>query len=212
MKRNKKVTYTLFTISFLGISILSGFLVASSIFKPTIEYSATYPNYTLDELSKVADNIVYGKVEARGETVSEKIYLPKTNNELISNSSEQSSYNLDFTKQEEVTYVEDLYTDISVKIITPIKMDGKIAGAGYRMTMEEQTILYKEEGGETENLRIVPDGGELNEGDEVILFTNHVGKSWGPQSVLKVIDGAVYDKNGTKYNVEELISRLNDDI
>ncbi|WP_440116636.1 hypothetical protein [Paenibacillus sp. QZ-Y1] len=206
-KKFKQVAYIISIISFLGVCSSLGWYFSNYMSKPTIEYSATYPDYSLSELAAIADNIVYGTVDERGATEIEIIDL---------NSSGKAQHIKDYTEvlqnpKIQNNYVEDLYTNVSIEVITPVKINGSNVLPENELRVDKK-MLYKEEGGETEELKIIPDGGVLNIGDHVLIFTNKYGKSWGPQSVLKVSNGIVKDKDGNEHNIRDLISELQNEI
>lgn len=211
---SKKTKYIILILSFLVICSILGSITAFSSFKPTITTSTTYPAYTIPELAKVADNIVYGKIkEKRGANVKRDTIVQGVNNTTVT----ETTYGImPFSKKtthmESFNYSEDVYTDVDIEIKNSLKLNGQPTS---NKSLKQQSILpYKEEGGETDTViyKSEDEEGIVSEGDEVIIFTNKAGYNWGPQSVLKVENGIVTDKNGTKYTINEIINIIKKNI
>lgn len=59
-----------------------------------------------------------------------------------------------------------------------------------------ETIVYNQRGGETETaIYQVDDGGEVEVGEEVVLFLNEVNVTWGEQGVYRIQDGNTMIEN-----------------
>lgn len=77
--------------------------------------------------------------------------------------------------------IDHAYTPYTIEVIDCLK--GKIDG---------DTIVYNAYGGETDDAIYLDDGGgEVFVGDEVLIFLNAVGVSWGAQGVYVVKDSIV---------------------
>ncbi len=77
--------------------------------------------------------------------------------------------------------VDHAYTPYTIEVIDCLKG-----------TIDGDTIVYNADGGETETAIYLDDGGgEVAVGDEVLIFLNEVGVSWGAQGVYVVKGGAV---------------------
>ncbi len=211
---NKKTKYTLLASSFLVICTLLGSFTAFSSSKPIITTSTTYPAYTIPELSKVADNIVYGEVREKGKTLIKKTPIVQGTNNITVTDNTYSiiPFSKKTTHIEAVDYSEDVYTNVDIQIKQPIKLNGLTTS--HANLLQQSTLPYKEEGGETDSViyKSEDEEGIVSKGDEVIIFTNKAGYNWGPQSVLKVENGMVTDKDGEKYTVDELINIIQDNI
>jgi|GEM_PF-4305371 len=157
----------------LAAAIFAGGLIydnggnqAISKLKPVIHSTSDYPYLEIGELAEEAAFIVHGIVENRGKTVKTRIPI---------------SIEIDVNKDNEGQYIEEVETPISIKVISAVKPK----------TFAETEVVYMEEGGELPTVIIKPSGGALQEGDEVVLFLNEAGRSWGSLGVLKVSDGKV---------------------
>lgn len=74
--------------------------------------------------------------------------------------------------------IESVFTPITISVTDCLKGDAT------------ETVVYNQRGGEIENkIYEFNDGGEVEVGEEVILFLNEVNVTWGGQGVYKIEDG-----------------------
>lgn len=181
-----------FTIPFLIICIcLGAYLPNQFLGKPTLEVQSIYPAHTIDSLTKIADRIIVGEVVERGPT--KKVKIPV-------------STEIDVDDRNKGQFVEDIVTEVKIKVTDPLKNSKK-----------DEIISYYEEGGETEQAIFIPEGGRINKREEVLIFINEHGYSWGPQSVIKSLndkyqvefhnDKGSYDKSVLKNRIKEILEK-----
>ncbi|GGD81992.1 hypothetical protein [Paenibacillus nasutitermitis] len=158
---------------------------SDKILKPVIPNMASYPYVEMEDLVGRADVVAHGIVKKRGKTQIVKIPV---------------STEIDVTKENEGKFLESVETPVTIEVMDTIKDKEK-----------KKTIIYWEEGGELSDRIVEPDGGFPQEGDEVVIFLNQSGHSWGAQGVLKVNDNQVdvlENKQIRKYNLEDFDTKL----
>lgn len=157
----KRKTAILFTL-IIFLSVIGLWGYNKNKSLPVIYSTSTYPDYSMGELVNESDNIVYGKVVEIGKTQMQEVSVSTT---------------LDPTKVEDVLYYP--ITPITISIEDSVKGDNS------------STIIYYEESGATSTYIQRPDGYQMEQGMEVVLFLNESGYGWGSQSVYPVIDDQV---------------------
>ncbi|MBB3108097.1 hypothetical protein FHS18_000125 [Paenibacillus phyllosphaerae] len=160
---------------------------SEKIVKPVYHDSASYPYFETEQLMGEAEVVAHGVVKQRGKT--EIVKIPVTTE-------------IDVTKENEGKFVENVETPITIEVTEIIKGKEK-----------KKNIIYMEEGGELEDRIVEPDGGFLQEGDEVVVFLTEGGHSWGKQGVLRVnkTDNSVVvqeNKQEKKLKIDELKTKL----
>lgn len=129
---------------------------------PVVYCTSIYPDYSVQELVAEAEHIVYGTVEAIEPTQMREVLVSTT---------------LDSSKTEDTLYYP--VTPVIISVENPVK--GSVS----------DKIVYYEESGVTETYIQKPEGYQMEQGMDVILFLNESGYGWGSQSVYPVIDNQV---------------------
>ncbi|QGQ96540.1 hypothetical protein EHS13_17430 [Paenibacillus psychroresistens] len=158
---------------------------AIEVIKPVVHSSAVYTYIEMEDLIQQAEVVVNGIVKERGESQIVKIPI---------------STEMDVTNENEGKFLENVETPITIEVTEYIKNKEN-----------KSTIIYWEEGGELSDKIVMPDHGFLQKGDEIILFLNESGHSWGAQGVLKVKDGKVSlleNKQDKEYLLADLKIKL----
>jgi hypothetical protein len=188
---NKKTLFIcLFFVSCIGIGFaIPQYIGDANVSKPVIKNSATYVEFDLVTLTNKADYVVHGIVTKRDK--SKKVKIP-------------ISTEIDIDDRNKGKFLETVETEVTLEVIDSIKnKDNK------------KSIIFNEEGGEMENAIIEPPGGALKIGDEVIIYLNQAGHSWGGQGILKIIDGKIKVNNSKEikeYSLVELKTKLKNSI
>lgn len=178
---------TFMLLLFSTFFIASGILTAFISYKPEIEVAATYPDLNLTELSGKADYIIHGVVDSKSKT--KKVRIPVT-----------TELNVD--DSQDGHYLEDVLTEVKIKVIDPLKSKEQIT-----------YVTYNEEGGELEGVIYLPDGGLLKKGEEVLIFMNKDGFAWGAQSILKIHGEEAFNQKDHKfYNLNELKAAIRKEL
>lgn len=163
---NKIMMLSLFICACIVLSLNAPKLRSQGIdSKPVITSYPSYDQYDLPTLAKLADTVVHGVVIKRDK--AKVVHIPIHTEIETDNGNKGKS-------------MESIETEVTIKIIDPIKH-----------SLNEETVIYNEEGGETATFVVEPPGGPLQVGEEVIIFLNRAGHSWGEQGVLRVQGGAV---------------------
>ena len=161
-----------------------------AVVKPIIPNTASYPYYNLEELSDKAATVVHGVVQRIGKVEIEKIPL-----------STKFEINVDNGK-----FMEIAITPVFIKVLESLKpKDSQL----------KKEVEFREEGGELNSQIIQPNGGFLKVGDEVIIFLNDSGHSWGSMGVLKVSEGkvtAITANETQQFNLEDLKTTIKKSI
>lgn len=91
-------------------------------------------------------------------------------------------------------------TPIEIRIVERIK--GKDTPA---------TVTYWEAGGDFPTKKMIPEGGQLQPGDKVLLFLNEAGHSWDPRdSVLRIVDDKVTVRGEPATDLAKMKQRVRD--
>lgn len=159
---------------------------SEAIVKPVIHNTASYPAYEIEELTDQAATVIHGVVQKIGETEIQKVPL---------------STEIDITEENKGKFLEIPETPVYITVKDSLK----------QQDTEQTEFVFKEEGGELQKQIIEPDGGFLEVGDEVVIFLNDSGHSWGSMGVLKVSNDTVKAKinqESQQLNLEELKERI----
>jgi hypothetical protein len=178
------------TVTVLAACVVAGIYYpflgySNKVIKPVVHDTSSYPQFELEELADQAVVVAQGFVKKRGKTQIVKI--PVTTE-------------IDVTKENEGKFLENVETPITIEVTDSIKDKEK-----------KRTITYMEEGGELADRIVEPDGGLLQEGDEVVIFLNKAGHSWGSQGVLRVNNNKVAlqeNKQDKTYELADLKTKL----
>ncbi|MDO3412412.1 hypothetical protein QWJ34_21790 [Saccharibacillus sp. CPCC 101409] len=177
--------------------------VGAGIYLPNITHhgkiivkdQATYPAFTLHEMTDHADRIVYGTVVKRENT--KKIKIPVTTE-------------FDVDDRNAGKFIEETVTEVKIQVEEPIKDTNE----NQLKSLDKQgntIITYNEAGGDAGAYFIEPEGGALQEGEKVIVFLNEAGFTWGSQGVLRVEAKKVTTNNyndKTQYEVNDFIEKV----
>ncbi|MCR8655732.1 hypothetical protein [Paenibacillus endoradicis] len=186
----KKVIFTVFVLALLIIlGLLTSKILSSSTFT-VVNSDASYPAMSLEELSIEADKIFQGIVIKRGQ--SKLIKVPY-------------STDLEVNIKSEGKYFEFAVTKVEIKVTVPIKN-----------TQKNEIIVYMEDGGTINNKTYISGDGQLQVGQEILIFSNEAGYSWGAQSLYSISekdtvnlqlynDMNVYNVNDLKTKIIEII-------
>lgn len=154
--------------------------------KPVIHYTASYPAYEIEELTDQATTVIHGVVQKIGRTEIQQVPL---------------STEIDITDENKGKFLEIPETAVYITVKDSLK----------QKDAEPTEIVFKEEGGELQKQIIEPDGGFLEVGDEVIIFLNESGHSWGSMGVLKVTNDtvkAIINHESQQLNLEAFKERI----
>lgn len=176
----------LLTICIAGGSYYPFLGHSEAIVKPVIHYTASYPAYETEELTEQATTVIHGVVRKIGKTEIQKVPL---------------STEIDITDENKGRFVEIPETPVYITVKDSLK----------QQDAEQTEFVFKEEGGELQKQIIEPDGGFLKVGDEVVIFLNESGHSWGSMGVLKVTNDTVKAKINHEFqqlNLEVLKERI----
>lgn len=154
-------------ITILTVLVISFFAIGICLYHaykplPVIYSTSTYPDYNLAKLVEESENIVYGKFVEIGATQMREVFVSAT---------------LEPSKVEDVLYYP----------VTPVTISVENAVKGNASS----NIVYYEESGVTDTYIQKPEGYQLVQGMDVILFLNESGYGWGGQSVYPVIEDQV---------------------
>lgn len=171
---------------FIFVSLAAKEAKVSEESLPVFSSTASYPEFTLSELTQESEFIVYARIAKTGDSISNPIYV---------------SYSGEIDAEpDDVLYFPE--TPINVEIINAIKGNTK------------DGLVYLQDGGRAKDYILLPSGHQLEENMEVILFLNEYGKGWGGLSEFLVFDDNVVLKAdtlkefGEKRNLSASISQL----
>lgn len=134
-----------------------------------------------------------GKAVPEKKVVEQQALYPAYTVETITNAStlivhgvvsKKGESFIHYSETNDGDYIESVFTPYTIRVTDCLKGEA------------DKTVIYNQRGGETEDaIYTVHDGGEVEKGEEVLLFLNEVNVSWGSQGVYRIENGNTQIEN-----------------